>query len=307
MQIIVAKNQKHLRKKDYQALKKLGAKFYHNVKFEEIEELKNDEPKIFAVQPASLKKGFKSLPWRKLSTVKNLRNLILATTAFGWVDLKKLKEKKILVSNCPGKATSAVAEGYFHALLSLVRKIPLLIQNDWESDFNKLIGREIVDLKIGIVGLGRIGNKFGKILSNYGCEIYYWNRTKKEASFRYLSLAKLFREVDCVFLSFATGEHLKRFISNKLVNSMKKDAYILSCIDHDAYDHGYIIKRVQDNKLSGFAFESGDVKMQDIVGNIWIVPDSYYYFTDKTRDEESRIFTKTILLSYRGKAINVVN
>jgi len=309
MKIIIIKPEHEFTKEDQKRLKNINAVFYNKkIDVADIPELyNNDEEKILAVQPRFIKDEWNGLPMEKLKSIKNLKSICLASTAFGWVDIDKLKTMNIKVSNCPGKATNAVAEGAYFSMNALLRKIPLLIQNNWNDNRNLITGHEAINLKIGIVGMGRIGSRFAQICSSFGLEVIYWNRTNRKSKYKNVSLEELFKLSDVIFLSFATDESTKGFIDNNWIDLMKKDALLVSCIDTNIFDLNYIIKKVKSKKLGGLAFESNDYKTVDFKGNIWVVPDSYYYRTRQTLENESNILTETIISAYNNKQINVIN
>jgi len=308
MQIVILKPKNQFRKEDLKRLGELDVHFYEErVKLEEIKELFNDNEKLLAVQPLFIEGIFESLPIEKLKEIKNLKALCLATTAFGWIDGKWLRKNNIILANCPGKATNAVAEGAYFSMTALLRKIPLLIQNGWKADYSYMVGEEALDLKVGIIGLGRIGERFAQICSRNGLGVSYWNRTKKKSIYKADSIKNIFKKSDVVYLSFATDKSLEGFINNRLIDSMKKSAMLISCIDNFVYDREYIIKKVQKGELFGCAFEAEDVKTKSLKGNIFVLPDSYYFSTRQTRENESKILTETIMGVVNGKPVNVVN
>jgi len=308
MKVLVVKSRKDFRKEDLEKLDKHNAIFYEEkIGVPDIKELYEEEEVILAVQPTYMKELFESLSWKEVRQFKKLKGLVLATTAFGWVPNEELRKKGIAVANCPGKSTNAVAEGGFFSMIALLRKIPLLVQNNWVGDFSKLMGEEWKELHAGVIGLGLIGNRFAEICKQNGLEVSYWNRSKKKSQFNADSIENIFKKCDVVYLSFATDESLRGFIPNKLIDSMKPTALLISCIDNYVLDLEYVLKRVRDGKLGGCAFESEEHKSKDLHGNIWVSPESYYYFTTQTRDNESKIFTDTILSFVEGKPINVVN
>lgn len=311
MKVIVVKPREHFRREDLKRLDGIGAVFYGEVgkrgNFEEIKELFEPGEKVFALNPAFMDKNFDSLPWERLRRIPDLKALCLATTSYGWVPLQKLHEHGTVVTSTPGKATNAVAEGGFHAMVSLLRKIPLMIQNGWKRDLDTMVGKEVSGLHAGVVGLGNIGSRFADICAQNGVSVSYWNRSvKPKAKYEFRKLENIFSQCDVVYLSFATDPSLKGFISNELIDSMKKDALLISCIEHYVFDKAYVIQRVQKGRLGGLSFETNEDDARQEKGNLWIVPDSYYYFTEETKENESRIFTEGIMGIVAGKPVNVV-
>lgn len=308
MRIIIAKDSSQFRKKDRKRLREIDAEFYSSLSIDDIPDLRSDREKLLAVQPAFLEGCFESLPWEKLREIRNLKALVLATTSFSWIDIENLTRQGTLVCNCPDKATNSVAEGGLFSLIALLRNIPLLIQNNFNQGGEVFMGRDLKGLKIGVVGLGRIGSRFAEICENNGCEVCYWNRTKKVSKYKFLELEELFRYCDCIYLSFATSVKLEGFISHNLIDQMGKNAILISCIDNIVYDEDYIVRKVQKREIGGFAYEkeAGET-VGNVKGNILAVPDSYYYYTEETLENESGIFTDTIFSVLEKRPINLVN
>ena len=76
-------------------------------------------------------------------------------------------------------------------------------QKSKTEEFNQYLNCTIEQLqgkKVGIVGLGNIGKKIADICDGIGMSVYYWNRSKKQTNYEYMTLSKLFKTCDVVYL-----------------------------------------------------------------------------------------------------------
>lgn len=309
MKIVVLNARDRFRKEDLEALDKQGAVFYEGkaTKLESVKELRRDEEVVLGIQPSYIYGSWKGLPIEKLKKIKKLKGLCLSTTAYGWAPFEELGEMGIPVANVPGKSTDAVSEYYIFMMVVLLRKLPGIIKNNWAFSYGPdVMGTDAKGLNAGIVGLGQIGRKIADLCHAYDMNVSYWSRSKKDSPYEHRTLEELLKTSDVVFITIVADNSTKGMVTNKLIDSMKKTALILSPVDHIVYDKDYILKKVSNNELGGFGFETDDEKITDFKGNVFPAPEVGYY-TKQTLDNESRIMTESMLGIAKGKPVNIVN
>ncbi len=308
MKIIITFPKKFFTKVDLKKLSGNEVEFIegNNIDLEKIKSLFSFEDYILITNPANLKDAWNSFPIQRLQRMKGLKALCLTTSSFSWVDTKKLAEMGVVVTNIPDAPTEAVAEFNIYMMFSLLRKLPLVVKNDWKMDYDRFLNSEAVGLTAGIVGLGRIGTRVAQLCKGLGMDICYWNRSKKKSSFQSVSLDELFEKSDVVFNTLATPPELKGFINKKLLTRLKPSAIIVSTSDTHVFDEEFILNQVAKGKLGGFAFESNEKKLTDYKGNIMVFPEQAYY-TLETQLNRAKIATETVLSILKGKPINKVN
>ncbi len=309
MKIVILNSRERFRDEDLKRLDEYNAVFYQekNNKLEDIKELSGSEDIVLAVQPSYIDGVWKGLPLEKIKKFKRIKAICLSTTAFGWVPFEELRKMGVTVTNVPGKSTDAVTEYYVFMMIGLLRKLPLIFKNKWEFEYDKdSMGTDAKGLNVGIIGLGKIGSRIADLCSGLGMKISYWNRSKKNASYKFKNLEELFKTSDAVFFAITSDKHTKGLITNKLIDSMKKTAIILSPIDEGPYDKKYILDKLSKNELGGFGFESRKGAINDFNGNVFPAPEVGYY-TKQTLDNESKILTDSIISIVKGKPINEVN
>ena len=109
---------------------------------------------------------------------------IIANGAVGYgnIDFKAAKEKGIAVTNTPDVLTDATADIQILLLLGASRKayegrIAAEAQN-WKWSWDFLLGKQMSNKKLGILGMGRIGRAVARRAKGFGMEIHYHNRSK---------------------------------------------------------------------------------------------------------------------------------
>ena len=291
-------------KAQLQKLKKYEVEFIpgNEIDLEKIESLFSSDSYILIVNPTYLKDNWNAFPVERVQRMKGLKALCLTTSSFSWIDTNKLAEMGIIVTNIPGAPTEAVAEFNIFMMFSLLRKLPLIVKNNWNMDYNNFLNNEAVGLTAGILGLGRIGTRVGELCRGLNINVCYWNRSKKESAFKKVTLEQLFQESDIVFNTLATPPELKGFINRDLLSKLKRDSIIISTSDTQVFDEAYIIDNVSKGELGGYAFESKDKKMTDFHGNVMVFPEQAYY-TLGTQTNRASIAAETALSIIEDKPI----
>ena len=109
-------------------------------------------------------------------TIKIISNFAVG---FGNIDLEAAKNRGIAVTNTPDVLTDATAEIGVLLILGACRRASEGIEGareggwKWSADY--LIGKQLTGARLGILGMGRIGQKIAKIAKSLGMVIHYHN------------------------------------------------------------------------------------------------------------------------------------
>lgn len=302
--LVIARSKSEFRKEDLERLAKYSPIFYEQdeTPFQEMKELFGDDEVVLAAKPGHIDGGWKGVTKERLEKIKNLKALCLSTTAYGWVPYDYLREKNIPLTYAPGKSTNAVAEFVIFMTTGLLKKVPLIIKNNWVEEANHL-GSEILNKRVGIVGLGDIGLRVAELCEAHGAQVSFWNRSKKSTKYKQVELDEVFSTSDVVIITIASNNETENIISRKHIDLLPKEAVIVSVVDADVYDEEYILEKVAQDQLGGYAFEA-ERKIGEFKGNVFVLPE-IAYFTRETIDNESRILTDSIIGILEGKPVNL--
>ena len=101
---------------------------------------------------------------------------------FGNIDLEAAKKRGIAVTNTPDVLTDATAEIGMLLILGACRRaaegIESAKEGGWKWSADYLIGKQLTGARLGILGMGRIGQKIAKVAKSLGMVIHYHNRSK---------------------------------------------------------------------------------------------------------------------------------
>ena len=271
-------------------------------KLSDVSELKEDDEKIIVIDPDFVE-------WEvtrsDLESIKNLKAVLVSSTSFSWVDQSFLNENNIPLINVKDWCTQAVAEYATTMALNLARKIPLLIQNNFELDYAKYCGVELKNKTAGIIGIGNIGNAIAEKAKGLGMNIIYWSKNSKTDIAKYIELEDLFKTSDFIFPTMADNSETKKIITDEFIKSMKQSSYFISIV-HRYYNHNLLIEMTKENKISGYGFEDNELKMKDLNGNIWVAPE-YAWCTKESFQTNDRKLLENIKMALSGNYSNRVN
>ena len=107
-------------------------------------------------------------------TIKIISNFAVG---FGNIDLEAAKKRGIAVTNTPDVLTDATAEIGVLLILGACRRasegIESAREGGWKWSADYLIGKQLTGARLGVLGMGRIGQKIAKIAKSLGMTIHY--------------------------------------------------------------------------------------------------------------------------------------
>ena len=119
-------------------------------------------------------------------TINNLPDSIKIISnfavGFGNIDLEAARNRGIVVTNTPDVLTDATAEIGVLLILGACRRaaegVDSAREGGWKWSADYLIGKQLTGARLGILGMGRIGQKIAKVAKSLGMIIHYHNRSK---------------------------------------------------------------------------------------------------------------------------------
>ena len=136
------------------------------------------------------------LPAQVVQACSHLKMISVAFTGVDHIPMEVCKQRGILVCNCAGYSTKAVAELVFGLVLGLARRIPACDGAARHGGTKAgLVGFELAGKTFGIVGTGAIGLRVAALARAFGCKVIAYSRTEKpealEMGVQYRSLEEV--------------------------------------------------------------------------------------------------------------------
>jgi D-3-phosphoglycerate dehydrogenase / 2-oxoglutarate reductase len=213
-----------------------------------------------------------------------LRVIGTATVGFDHVDLEAAECRGVAVVSVPDYCTEEVADHTLALLYALLRGVVELdrsvARGDWQA---KAAGplRTLAGLRVGIVGLGRIGNAVATRLLALGAEVWA-NDVLPVArdGVRFLELDDLVEKCDAVTLHVPLTSETRGLIGRAAIASMRPDALLVNTSRGGVVDVGAVLEALHAGRLGGAAL---DVLAQEpppaapVARNLIGTPHAAYY------------------------------
>lgn len=184
---------------------------------------------------------------------KNLKMLSVAFTGVDHIALDACRRNGVLVSNCAGYSTAAVADLVFGLLISLYRNIPAcneVVRREGTKD--GLVGFELEGKKFGVVGTGSIGLRVAAIAQAFGCEVLAYSRTKKDVpGITYTDLNTLLSQCDIVSLHTPLNDSTRGLIGKEQLALMKKNAVLINTARGPVVDSQALAEALNAEQIAG--------------------------------------------------------
>ena len=176
------------------------------------------------------------------------------------IKIYSLTKDMDLINDLP--STSELA---FGLMLSLLRKIPQSQKHvsEYNWDYTQFMGRQVKDLKIGIIGYGRLGKMMHKYCKAFGAEAMIYDPYIDVGIFT-ASLQDIFSKCDVVSLHVHVTEETKYMISKELLGLAKKDLYIINTSRGEIVNELDIVNALNTGKLTGYGTDVIENEFDDL-------------------------------------------
>jgi len=183
------------------------------------------------------------------------RLIALRCAGFNNVDIVSAKELGVSVVRVPAYSPYAVAEHTVGLMLALNRKIYWANSRVKEGNFSLdgLLGFDMRNRTVGLVGTGKIGERVASILSGFGCRIIAYDRYRNPAceqlGVTYVERDELFAQSDIVSLHCPLFKETYHLINMDAIAKMKKGVMIINTSRGALIDSRAAIEGLKSEKI----------------------------------------------------------
>jgi len=195
---------------------------------------------------------------------------ILARVGIGLdnIDQDAAKEKNIRVINAVEGAITAVAELVIGLMLSMAREIPRADREIRNGNWIKkeLMGSELKGKYLGIVGLGNIGKRLGRLARALNMNIIGYDvvpiddEFSKEVGLMKADLDTLLSSADYVSFHVPLLDSTRHMINAEKLKMMKNTARIINTARGGVIDEEALYNSLKDGSLAGAALDVFEVE-----------------------------------------------
>jgi glyoxylate reductase len=182
------------------------------------------------------------------------------------IDLETARNRGILVTNTPGVLTEDTADMTMALILAVPRRLTegaALLRGANNSQWQGwsptwMLGNRIYGKRLGIVGMGRIGQAVAKRARAFGLQIHYHNRrrvapeieTALEATY-WDSLDQMLARMDIISVNCPHTPATYHLLSARRLAVIKPTAYIVNTARGEVIDENALARMIENNELAG--------------------------------------------------------
>ncbi|MDO8623727.1 MAG: hydroxyacid dehydrogenase [archaeon] len=197
-----------------------------------------------------------------INSLKYLEYIATRSTGFDHIDLKACKKNNIIISNVPTYGENTVAEHTFSLILTLSRKIYPSLERTKKGDFSieGLIGFDLKEKILGVVGTGNIGKHVIRIAKGFGMQVLAYDikrdqKLAKRMGFKYVTLNYLFKNSDITTLHVPYNKSTNHLINKETLKLFKKDSYLINTSRGGICDTTALLQGLKDKIFAGLGLD----------------------------------------------------
>jgi glyoxylate reductase len=188
---------------------------------------------------------------------------VISNIAVGYdnVDVAACTERGIAVCNTPGVLTDSTADTTLALMLAVCRRVPeadrFTRSGNWRYwTPTLLVGQDLTEATLGIVGMGRIGLEVARRAKAFRMPILYHNRHRRpdveaEIGAKFVDLPTLLAESDFVSLHTPGNAETKHLIGANELARMKSTAYLINAARGLVVDQDALVTALRDHQIAG--------------------------------------------------------
>ena len=199
------------------------------------------------------------LPEALVKQIPTIRLVSTCGVGYDNLPLEYLKSKGIKATNTPGVLNDAVCELAIGMMLSLMRRIPESQEHvksgAWSKELFQLT-TTLAGKKVGIVGMGRIGQDLAKRLEPFKVEIAYSGPNSKPVPYTYYpNIKDLASACDVVFLACPATPDTDNLVNAAVLEALGPSSYLINIARGSVVNEPDLLYALQHKKIAGAALD----------------------------------------------------
>ncbi|MCR9127765.1 MAG: D-glycerate dehydrogenase [Rhodobacteraceae bacterium] len=179
------------------------------------------------------------------------------------IDVATARQRGILVSNTPGVLTDDTADMTMGLILAVTRRIPeglsVMQKGDWDGWApTALLGGRIAGRRLGILGMGRIGQAVARRAAAFGMQVHYHNRRRLRDEIEtalgatyWESLDQMVARMDVISVNCPSTPSTFHLMNARRLQLMKPDAVIVNTARGEVIDENALTRMLRAGEISG--------------------------------------------------------
>lgn len=171
------------------------------------------------------------------------------------IDVDAAKARDIIVQNTPDSVTADTADCAIGLIYSVVRRIAeadrFVRSGQWVTK-RMTPSRRVFSLKIGIVGLGKIGSTIAGRAAAIGMTVSYTGPNRKGDTYDYVAdLGELAAKVDVLVLSCPAGPSTEGLVDSRILAALGPQGYLINVSRGSVVVENDLVEALRNKSIAG--------------------------------------------------------
>ena len=179
------------------------------------------------------------------------------------IDVSTARQRGVLVSNTPGVLTDDTADMTMGLILAVTRRMPegmaIMQQGEWDGWApTAFLGGRSAGRRLGILGMGRIGQAVARRAVAFGMQVHYHNRRKLRpeieqalAATYWDSLDQMIARMDVISINCPSTPSTFHLMNARRLKLLKSDAVIVNTSRGEVIDENALTRMLRTNAIAG--------------------------------------------------------
>ncbi|MBZ8173753.1 D-lactate dehydrogenase [Staphylococcus cohnii] len=193
-----------------------------------------------------------------------IKQIAQRSAGFDSYNLELAKQYELVITNVPSYSPNSIAEYTVSQALNLIRNFNDIQNKTAAYDFRwqpSILSRSIKDLKVAVIGTGRIGSIVGKIFAEgFGSEVVAYDIESQASCEAYLtykeSMSEAIKDADIVTVHIPATKENTYLFNESVFTEMKTGAVFINCARGTIVDTKALIDALNSGKIIGAALDT---------------------------------------------------
>ena len=232
------------------------------------------------------------------------------------VDLEAARQKNIIVTNTPDVLSDATAEIAILLMLGAARRASegeRLIRNqqwkDWSPAF--MVGQQVSNKRLGILGMGRVGQVVARRARGFDMEIHYHNRkpldaNREQGAIYHSTVEALVSEIDVLSINCPASEKTRGLLNEQVIAKLPGHAIVINTSRGVIVDDEALIEALKSGRIAAAGLDVFNGEPDAIhpgyrqLDNVFLLP-HIGSATQETRDAMGFRAIDNLIAVFEGK------
>jgi phosphoglycerate dehydrogenase-like enzyme len=252
-----------------------------------------------------------------LARLPELRLLVTTGLANAAIDLAAADEQGVTVCGTGGPPSANTAELTWGLILSLLRHIPAEDAAVRAGGWQTTVGRDLLGARLGLVGLGRIGQQMARIAAAFEMDVVAWSQhldpaVAAAAGVQAVTKEDLFATADVVSVHLKLSDRTRHLIAEPELRAMQPSAILVNSSRGPIIEPSALARALAEGWIAGAGLDVYDVEPLPAGDPLRTAPRTVLtphlgYVTERTMDYWYDEIAQDIAAWRRGEPIRVIS